>query len=96
MEYLDLRVASIDDAITNGAYGIHGLCGAYGHLPQSMLIRQVKRRMSLIQPYSAHAAARDQKRIVGQTILPITQCESPTLYLAVQKLLLVNGAIRFG
>jgi hypothetical protein len=24
MEYLDLRVASIDDAITNGAYGISG------------------------------------------------------------------------
>ena len=27
MEYLNLRVASIDDAITNGAYGISGCAG---------------------------------------------------------------------
>jgi hypothetical protein len=27
VEYLNLRVASIDDAITNGAYGISGCAG---------------------------------------------------------------------
>ena len=42
MEYLYLRVASIDDVITNAACG-SSACGAYGHLPQSILIRQVKR-----------------------------------------------------
>jgi len=62
-----------------------------------MLIGQVKRKNVLfIYRYSAHAAPRDQKRIVGQTLLPITQYASPTLYLAVQKILFANGAIRFG
>ena len=90
MEYLDLRVASIDDAITNVAYGISG-CAGHTAIYLSHAHQASEKKNVHIQPYSAHAAARDQKRIVGQTILPITQGESPTLYLALQKLLLVNG-----
>ena len=62
MEYLDLRVASIDDAITNAAYEISGGAGHTAIYLSHAHQASEKKNNSFIYPYLAHAAARDQKK----------------------------------
>jgi len=95
VEYLNLRVASIDDAITNAAYGISGCAGHTAIYLSHAHQASEKKNVPYLLLLGSRGCSRSEKNSWPNDPAN-NKCESPTYIPADKKLLLVNGAIRFG